>query len=280
MIHEATTLNCKGKLLDLSRPLVMGILNITDDSFFPGSRMTTPEQALENAIVMQNEGASIIDIGGMSSRPGSLPISEEEELNRILPVIELITRQLPEAILSIDTYRSGVAKLAVEAGASIINDISAGRMDANMYKTVGQLKVPYILMHMKGSPADMQLKPVYENVVEEVLDFFIAELGKLREAAIRDVIIDPGFGFGKTVEHNYQLLKNLHVFKITGVPILTGISRKSMIYKVLNTTPELALNGTSALHMVALQQGARILRTHDVAEAVEVIALYTKMEYS
>jgi dihydropteroate synthase len=216
----------------------------------------------------------------MSSRPGSLPISEEEELNRILPVIELITRQLPEAILSIDTYRSGVAKLAVEAGASIINDISAGRMDANMYKTVGQLKVPYILMHMKGSPADMQLKPVYENVVEEVLDFFIAELGKLREAAIRDVIIDPGFGFGKTVEHNYQLLKNLHVFKITGVPILTGISRKSMIYKVLNTTPELALNGTSALHMVALQQGARILRTHDVAEAVEVIALYTKMEYS
>jgi dihydropteroate synthase len=278
MLNPQQTLNCKGQLLSLKKPIVMGILNITPDSFFDGGRYNQKDQILGQVEKMLKEGATIIDIGGMSSRPGAAIISEEEELARVLSAIRDIHNAFPETILSIDTIRSRVAHMSVEAGASIVNDISAGSIDPAMYETVAQLGVPYILMHMQGKPENMQVAPTYEDINREVLDFFIKELEKLRTLGIKDVVIDPGFGFGKTVEHNYHLLGKLHVFKLLDVPLLAGLSRKSMICKVLKVNPENALNGTTALHMVALQQGARILRVHDVKEAHEVIQLWEQLE--
>ena len=277
MIDQFTTINCKGKLLSLEKPIVMGIINITPDSFYDGGRYSNVDQVLRQAEKMVTEGASIMDIGGMSSRPGAAIIEEEEELSRVIEVIRRVHEIFPEVILSIDTFRSKVAEEAIEAGASIVNDISAGKLDQNMYATVGKLSVPYILMHMQNLPESMQKNPNYEDVTQEVLDFFIFEINRLQELGVLDIIVDPGFGFGKSLKHNYELLNKLHVFKLLSFPVLAGISRKSMIYKVLNTKPEQALNGTTALHMVALQQGAKILRVHDVKPAIETIALFTEL---
>ena len=278
MIFEKQTINCKGRLLDLSKPIVMGILNLTPDSFFDGGRFNDEDAMLHQVEKMLGEGVSILDFGGMSSRPGAELISQEDELRRVLPAITAVLHRFPEAVISVDTFRSQVARECVAAGASIINDIYAGRFDEKMFGTVAALGTPYIMMHMQGEPANMQKAPAYEDVVKEVLHFFIEKLGELRGLGVKDVILDPGFGFGKTVEHNFQLLMNLHIFRMTELPILAGISRKSMICKVLGVKPERALNGTTALHMVALQQGARILRAHDVREAMEVIRLWEQME--
>lgn len=277
MLHPQRTLNCKGRLLTLDRPLVMGILNITPDSFFEGSRVGTGDDLLARAERMLAEGADMLDVGGMSSRPGAELISEEEELGRVLPVIASLHRHFPEAILSIDTIRATVARQAVEAGASLVNDISAGRLDEAMYETVAALRVPYVLMHMQGMPRTMQQDPHYEDVVVEVLDFFIAEMGKLRALGVHDIILDPGFGFGKTLAHNYELLNGMQAFQILEAPVLTGLSRKSMVTRLLGVSPQEALNGTTALHMVALRNGARILRVHDVKEAVEVVKIFEQL---
>ncbi len=274
MLSPQLTINCKGQLISIEKPIVMGILNITPDSFYDGGTNQDIVIVVKKAEQMLKDGATILDIGGMSSRPGAAIISVEEELKRVLPVIDAIVKQFPEAILSIDTVQSVVAKAAIESGAALINDISAGKIDNDMYDTVAALGVPYILMHMQGTPNNMQKEPSYESVQLEVLDFLIAELGKLRALGVKDVIVDPGFGFGKQLNHNYQLLKELHIFKIMEVPILAGLSRKSMIYKVLECTPQEALNGTSVLNLVALQQGAAILRVHDVREAMETIRLF------
>lgn len=277
-ISAHTTLNCKGKLLNLDAPLVMGILNITPDSFYDGGRYVVAEAALQRAALLLEEGAAIIDIGGMSSRPGAEILSPAEELQRVLPVTEVIMQRFPEAILSIDTVHAQVAEACVEAGVSIVNDISGGNLDEKMFETVAKLGVPYILMHMRGVPGNMQQQPVYEDVVSEVLDFFIERIGRLRALGVKDIVLDPGFGFGKTITHNYQLLKNMHVFQITGCPVLAGISRKSMVWKLLKSSAAEAQNGTTALHMIALQQGAKILRVHDVRPAMETIRLWQQLE--
>jgi len=271
-------INCKGRVLDVSSPVVMGILNITPDSFYQNSRQKDIDSILFQAEKMLLEGATILDIGGMSSRPGAEIVTVEEELLRVIPAINAIHQEFPRVVISVDTIRAKVAKESVAHGASMINDISAGNLDAELLETVAALDVPYILMHMKGKPKDMQEKTNYENVQLEILDFLIAKVGELRRLGVKDIIVDLGFGFGKTVEQNYQLLKSMHQFKVLDLPILAGISRKSMIYKVLEGTPETALNGTSALHMVALQQGANILRVHDVKEAVEVIKLWKHLK--
>lgn len=278
MLNPQLSLNCKGRLISLEKPVVMGILNVTPDSFYDGGRYHNEDSVLAKTEQMLEEGAAIIDIGGMSSRPGAEIISVEEELKRTIPVIEKLHQEFPEAILSIDTVRSQVAASAISAGAAIINDISAGSIDVEMYPTVARLQVPYILMHMQGKPKDMQQNPAYSDVVQEVLDFLIAEVGKLRALNVHDIVIDPGFGFGKRVEDNYRLLNRLHVFKLLDVPVLAGLSRKSMICKVLKVNPDKALNGTTALHMIALQQGAKILRVHDVREAKEAIQLWEQLE--
>ncbi len=278
MIIEKQTINCRGRLLDLSAPIIMGILNLTPDSFFDGGKYGDLETALQQVEKMLHEGAAIIDIGGMSSRPGAVLISEKEELGRVLPVVEATSRRFPDAIMSVDTFRAAVARQAVAAGAGIVNDIYAGRFDDNMFETVAELGVPYIMMHMQGDPDTMQVAPNYSDVTKEVLHFFIEKIGQLRSLGVKDIILDPGFGFGKSVAHNYQLLNSLHIFRMTELPILAGISRKSMICKVLGIKPENALNGTTALHMVALQQGARLLRVHDVREAMEVIKLWKELE--
>lgn len=268
------TLNCKGRILIVDKPLVMGIINATPDSFYSGSRYEGTDRILHQAEQMLNEGATILDIGGQSTRPGSEKLNPDEELKRVIQPIAAIHQQFPEAIISIDTYYSQVAKEAVNAGASIINDISAGSMDNQMIHTVAELEVPYILMHMQGTPQSMQLNPKYQNVVSEVLDFFIEKVNVLRNSGIKDIIIDPGFGFGKTITHNFSLLKNLSVFNILELPLLLGISRKSTIYKTLETTAEESLNGTTVLNTIGLMNGANILRVHDVKEAVEAIKLF------
>lgn len=274
----SSSINCRGRLLDLSGAVVMGILNVTPDSFFSGSRVGDANTLLHQAEKMLSDGAAVLDIGGASSRPGAEEVPEMEEIRRVLPAIELILQYFPDTIISVDTWRASVAKAALDAGAGIVNDISAGRWDAEIYSVLAKSGCPYILMHAQGTPATMQANPHYNNVVQEVLDFFVQEVGNLRALGVHDIVLDPGFGFGKTIEHNYALLKNLQVFSnVTGLPILAGISRKSMICKVLGVKPENALNGTTALHMVALQQGARILRVHDVREAAEVIRLYQQL---
>ena len=267
------TVNCKGRLLIVDAPIVMGIINITPDSFYSGSRKSTAEAALQTAEQMLNEGATILDIGGQSTRPGSEFIDEAEESKRVIPVIEAISKKFPQAFISIDTYHASVAKHAVEAGASIVNDISGGMLDKSMLKAVADLKVPFVCTHMKGTPQTMQEGPVYENVVQEVLDFFIHQIEKCRLAGIHDIIIDPGFGFGKTIAHNFTLLRELSVFKMLERPLLLGISRKSTIYKTLGITSEEALNGTTVLNSIGLLNGANILRVHDVKEAMETIQL-------
>ncbi len=268
------SINCKGKLLNLDEPVVMGIINATPDSFYEGHLKLNSEEILTLAGKMIQEGAAILDIGGQSTRPGSTPISVTEETDRVLPVLECIHTAYPEIILSIDTYNSAVAKAAVTAGASIVNDISGGTMDVNMLTTVAALQVPYICMHIQGRPATMQKNPVYADVVKEVLDFFISKISDCINAGIKDVIIDPGFGFGKTIEHNFQLLKELSTLSITGKPILAGLSRKGTIYKTLGITAAEALNGTTVLNTMALLNGASILRVHDVKEAKETISLF------
>ncbi|MFT4094188.1 MAG: dihydropteroate synthase [Niabella sp.] len=267
------TLNCKGRLLTINKPVVMGILNINPDSFFSHSRFTRHEDILSAAAKMIKEGAAILDIGGQSTRPGSQRVPAAEELQRVIPAIELIHKNFPDTIISIDTYYSLVAKAAVTAGASIINDISAGTIDADLLDTVALLQVPYILMHIQGTPETMQQKPVYENVVREVLDFFIKKTEILRAKGIKDIIIDPGFGFGKTTGQNFQLIEDLSVFKILCLPILLGVSRKGSIYKTLETDAENALNGTTVLNTIGLLNGTHILRVHDVKEAAEAIKL-------
>lgn len=257
----------------IERPLVMGILNINDDSFYAGSRVPGIDALLEKAKQMIDEGADILDIGGQSTRPGSVRISAEEELSRVLPAIESLVKEFGDITLAVDTYHSDVAIHSVAAGVSIVNDISAGEIDNNMIESVARLGVPYICMHMKGTPATMQEHAVYEDVTREVLDFFIKKTEQCRRAGINDVIIDPGFGFAKTIAHNFILLKNLSLFRMLEVPIVAGLSRKSTIYKTLDILVEHALNGTTVLNTIALQNGADILRVHDVKEARQAIEL-------
>jgi dihydropteroate synthase len=267
------TLNCKGQLLSAERPLVMGILNATPDSFYSGSRFADPASLLQAAEKMLQDGADLLDIGGQSTRPGADLVGEEEELRRVVDAISLIHQRFPRALVSIDTWYARVAQEAVAAGASLVNDISGGRLDPDMLYVVGQLGVPYICMHMKGTPAGMNKEAVYEDVVKEVLDFFIGRIEDCRQAGIHDVILDPGLGFAKTHRHNLQLLRHLAVFKMTGRPLLLGISRKSTIYRTLGISAEQALNGTTVLNTLALLHGADILRVHDPKEAREAILL-------
>ena len=273
------TLNCKGRLLVIDKPIVMGIINATPDSFYGDSRQQNNDAVLKKAEQMLKEGATILDIGGQSTRPGSENLTADEELKRVIAPIEAIKANFPEAFISIDTYYSLVAKETVAAGASIVNDISAGSMDSEMISTVASLNVPYVLMHMQGTPQTMQHEPVYENVTREILDFFIKKADEFKKAGIKDIIIDPGFGFGKTIQHNFELLRNLSVFKMLNCPILLGISRKSFIYKTLNVSVEDSLNGTTALHSAGLLNGATILRVHDVKEAIETIKLISAYQH-
>lgn len=270
-----TTINCKGKLLDLRDPVVMGIINTTPDSFYQGFLGLDSDEMVTLAGKMIEEGAAILDIGGTSTRPGSKAVSELEEMNRVVPVISLLHAAFPSIIISVDTYNSNVAGAAVDAGAVMVNDISGGRMDKNMIAKVASLQVPYICMHMQGTPETMQQDPVYTDPVSELLDFFIERIENCSRAGIKDIIIDPGFGFGKTIEHNFQLLKGLQSLRITGRPVLVGLSRKSTIYKTLGQSAAQALNGTTVLNTLALANGASILRVHDVKEAREAITLFT-----
>ena len=277
-LEKPRYINTGGNLLDLSVPKVMGILNITPDSFYPGSRFITDSELIKAAIEMSDEGADILDIGGYSSRPGAKDISAEEEVELVLRAIRLIRKELPASVISIDTFRSEIALEAVEGcGANMINDISGGEADNRMFDIAAQLNVPYVLMHMKGTPQTMQNSPVYEDVVAEILRWFGDKIFRLRSAGLKDIIIDPGFGFGKTTEHNFELLRRLGDFSVTGLPLMVGISRKGMIWKTLGISASDALNGTTALNAIALQSGADILRVHDVKEAVETIKLMEKI---
>lgn len=269
-----STLQSKGRLLDISQPVVMGILNATPDSFYNKGQDSDKDSLLRNAEKMLNDGAALLDIGGASTKPGATMIDAGAEMERVIPVIEAIRKSFPQVWLSVDTYNAATARATVGAGADIINDVSGGSYDADMISTVAELKVPYIAMHMQGRPETMQQDPQYDDVVTEVFHYLKNVCHKCSHAGITDIIIDPGFGFGKTVQHNFQLLNAMHSFRILGRPVLAGLSRKSMICKPLHVKPEHALNGTTALHMAALQQGASILRAHDVKEAMEVIALY------
>lgn len=267
------TINCAGHLIDLTTPKVMGILNITPDSFFDGGKYSDSKQMLLQTEKMLSEGATFIDVGAYSSRPGAAHITESEELERITPVITALTKEFPGIHISIDTFRSNIAKACVENGAQLINDISAGAMDPKMFLTIAKLQVPYIMMHMKGTPQTMQLNPTYENITSEVLSYFSEKIFSLRKLGVNDIITDVGFGFGKTVAHNYELLSNLELLKKLEVPTLVGVSRKSMIYKLLDSDAKEALNGTTAANTIALLNGANILRVHDVKEAMEAITI-------
>jgi dihydropteroate synthase len=268
-----STINCKGTLINLSTPKVMGIVNVTPDSFFDGGKLTDADAVVFQVEKMLQEGATFIDLGGYSSKPGAEFVSETEELNRVIPVVKLLVEKFPDILLSIDTFRSEVAKQAIENGAALINDISAGLLDENMLETVAKLQVPYIMMHMKGTPKTMQSLANYEDLLKEMNFYFSERIAKARRFGLNDIIIDPGFGFAKTLEQNYELLQNLELLQFHDLPILAGISRKSMIYKALETAPEAALNGTTFLHAFCLQKGANILRVHDVKEAVECVKL-------
>ena len=271
-------INANGRLMDLSEPQVMGILNVTPDSFYAGSHGVTEGYIIDRLHQIMNEGASIIDIGACSTRPGADEVSIEEEMSRLRMGLELIRKHRPDAIVSVDTYRADVAKMCVEEyGAAIINDISAGQMDGQMFTTIARLGVPYIIMHMKGTPKDMQVNPQYDHFLKEVFYYFSEKVQRLRDLGVKDIIIDPGFGFGKTLEHNYELMNHLEEFALFELPLLVGVSRKSMIYKHLGITPEEALNGTTTLNTIALQKGASILRVHDVRQAMESIKIVQKM---
>src|SRR5690606_1837913 len=272
------TINCKGNLIDLSSPKVMGILNITPDSFYDGGRYKNEKDICNHVEKMLNEGAIFIDVGAYSSRPGAAHITEDEELKRSVPVVELVSRKFPEAYLSIDTFRSNVAKTNVDAGACMVNDISAGNMDPDMMRAVAELQVPYIMMHMRGTPQNMQKSIAYEDIVKEMTLYFSEKIAEASRLKINDLIIDPGFGFGKKLKHNYEIIKKLELFKMLERPILIGVSRKSMIGKLLNVSADEALNGTTSLHTVALMKGGNILRVHDVKEAVECIKITTQLQ--
>ena len=272
------TINCKGNLIDLSTPKIMGILNVTPDSFYDGGSYKNEAEIVAQVEKMIAEGATFIDVGAYSSKPGAGFVSEEEELNRILPVIDLLLNKFPDVLLSIDTFRSEVAKQAIYKGAALINDISAGLLGEKMLETVAQLQVPYIMMHMKGTPQTMQSLAIYDDVVKEVMFYFSERINVARKFGINDLIVDPGFGFAKTLEHNYEIMQKLEFFSILELPILVGISRKSMIYKLLENEPQDALNGTTVLNTIALQKGAQILRVHDVKEAQECIKIYTQLK--
>jgi dihydropteroate synthase len=271
------TLNCKGNLIDLTQPKVMGILNVTPDSFYDGGKYKDHQSILKQVEKMLREGATYIDVGAYSSRPKALQITEREELDRILPIVSLLINEFPDILLSIDTFRSAVALHCLNAGAAMINDISGGVLDSDMLSTLAKFKVPFILMHMKGNPRTMQNETSYEHLLADIMFYFSERIKSARAVGITDIIIDPGFGFAKTLEQNYELLQNLELFNLLELPILVGLSRKSMIYKALDITPDEALNGTTALHMTALMQGANILRVHDVKEAVQCIKLYTQI---
>ena len=273
MPNTVYSLNCRGKLVTIAQPVVMGILNVTPDSFFEGSRQHSLDHVLATAARMLQEGAMILDIGGQSTRPGAADIGAAEETDRVVPAIEAIAAHFPDALISVDTFRAPVARAAVQAGAHIVNDVSGGSLDADMLTTVGELQVPYICMHMRGTPATMQQLTQYDNVVTDVIDFFVERTDACRKAGIKDVIIDPGFGFGKTPAQNFQLVRELQSFQIFGRPVLLGVSRKSTICKTLNITADEALNGTTVLNTIGLLNGASILRVHDVKEAVEAVKL-------
>ena len=278
MPEKPRYINAGGKLIDLKIPKVMGVLNITPDSFYAGSRYNSESDILKAAVRMMEEGADILDVGGYSSRPGAADIKPDDERKRVLKAIKLIRRELPEAIISVDTFRAALAREAISGyGAHMINDISGGEADNEMLSVVENLNVPYIMMHMKGDPRTMQNNPVYDDVVADILKWFGERIFRLQAAGVKDIIIDPGFGFGKTMEHNFELLRRLGDFSIAGLPVLVGISRKSMIWKTLKITPEEALNGTTALNAVAIVNGADILRVHDVKEAVHTIQLIKKI---
>jgi dihydropteroate synthase len=272
-------INVNGRLMDLSEPQVMGILNVTPDSFYAGSRAETEQDIIRRLHQIVDEGASIVDIGGYSSRPDAEHISAEEEMNRMRNGLEIIRKHRPEVVVSVDTFRADVARMCVEEyGAAIINDISAGQMDEQMFATIARLGVPYIIMHMKGTPQDMQVNPQYGHFLKEVFYYFSEKVQRLRDLGVKDIIIDPGFGFGKTLEHNYELMNHLEEFSLFELPLLVGVSRKSMIHKLLDITPQEALNGTTVLNSVALLKGADILRVHDVKEAVESVRIIGKMK--
>lgn len=270
----SATINVRGRLVSLDEPQVMGILNVTPDSFFATSRCRSEEEIRQRVCMMRREGATMVDIGAYSSRPGAEEVSVEEELCRLLPAVGIVREEWPDAIISVDTFRAEVARQAVEAGTDIINDISGGEMDKDMFRTVAELHVPYILMHMQGTPQNMQKAPHYDNLMCEVFRSLGERVEELHEMGVADVIVDPGFGFGKTMAQNYEMMARLGEFRLLGCPILVGISRKSMVYRLLDTTPEESLNGTTALNTIALMNGASILRVHDVREAVEAIKIY------
>lgn len=272
-----TSLNIKGRLFDLSQPIVMGILNTTPDSFFDGGQYENIESGIERAKIILNEGGNIIDIGGYSSRPGALKVSEKEEIDRTIPLIKEIKFQFPESIISIDTFSKNVAEKAVINGADIVNDISGGELDSKMFDFISDSKTPYIMMHMKGTPQNMQSNTNYSHLINEILDYFNSKIEYLKSKSVHDIIIDPGFGFSKTLNQNYELLKYIDVFQVFNKAMLVGVSRKSMIYKFLDLESNDALAGTIALNMFSLQKGAKILRVHDVKEATETIKLYNKL---
>ena len=272
------SLNLDGRIMNLSTPRIMGILNVTPDSFYDESRVPEPSPALERAREMIGQGADILDVGAVSSRPGAHQISEAEELERLSPVLEALREAFPDFPISVDTWRAGVARTVRERfGIQMINDISAGTMDPEMFPTMARLGIPYIIMHMQGIPDNMQDDPEYDNVVDELLQFFAERVHKLRLLGMNDIIIDPGFGFGKTLEHNYKLLRQFDAFRIFELPLMAGVSRKSMIYRLLDSEPDAALNGTTAAHMALLVKGAKLLRVHDVEAAVETVKIFQQI---
>ncbi len=277
-LKRKSTINLNGHLIDLTKPVVMGILNVTPDSFFDGGKYKTEKRVVKRAEEILEQGGTIIDIGAISTQPGAEAISTKDEIDRLLPAVKAVKKAFPEAFISIDTYRSWVAlKVIEDCGPCIVNDVSGGNFDTHMFDTIGKLGVPYILMHMLGTPLKMQENPVYEDIIRDISMFFTDAVKKLIKAGVKDVIIDPGFGFGKTLEHNYELLNRLDSFKVFQLPVLVGVSRKSMIYKLLGTKPDDALNGTSVVNTLALMGGADILRVHDVREAVEAVRILNRI---
>lgn len=275
--NQQPSINCKGQLIDLSQPKVMGILNVTPNSFYDGGKYKEENQILNQVEKMVQNGATFIDVGAYSSKPNADFVSVEEEISRLIPIIELLVKKFPNILLSVDTFRSQVAKIAIENGVAMVNDISAGMLDDKMIETVSKLQVPYIMMHMRGNPQTMQSLTNYEDVVKEMIYYFSERIKVARSFGLNDIIIDPGFGFAKTLEQNYEVLQKLELFSMLDLPLLAGVSRKSMIYKALENSPEEALNGTTVLNTIALQKGAKILRVHDVKEAVECVKLINKL---
>jgi dihydropteroate synthase len=280
VFQQKLTLNVRGSILDLSKPKIMGIINLTPDSFYDGGKNNSLENALKKTEVLLAEGVSILDLGAYSTRPGAEHISEETEYERLIPVVKAITKEFPTALISVDTFRSGIAKAAIGEGAHLINDVSAGELDENMFQTIAELKVPYILMHMRGTPKTMATLTDYSDLLGELTQYFTKKINQLHDLGVQDLVIDPGFGFAKTLEQNYKLLANLNALKILGYPILAALSRKSMIYKLLETDAENALNGTTAANTIALMNGANILRVHDVKEAVETLKIVEMLRSS